>query len=399
MNLEDLLQQYGEDQRQQAKAAARVQQLSRREAWWRTGVACMLVLGAVGIVALRHTAEPQLQAPLIAEADCVRVDKRGEIEDKIDARETSRHRVSGSSEFSNDSEGSFVVMADPIAFDTVSLAEISADMVPTEITATPAETSAFTLSDFSDIELSYIDHPAELSKSRAQNRACSSYAEAKESPQLTASRAQNRACLPTSSHSRFRFTASIGASYSGRTSLDRYDTDVPEYGLNSIDGMAEGSSLHVTPQWSLMARVGMNYTIVQNERHHLDVGIGLDGYTMQNEVRETTITSGLSLAGDVQIDNRTYNVSAQCLYLDLPLVWNTHHHGADKMGWQYSLTPARELFTFNMPDAVYINPWKLTLGFGITIPRCALKSVSLTVNVLSTYKYHQMHELGIILGF
>ena len=395
MNLEDLLQQYGEDQRQQAKAAARVQQLSRREAWWRTGVACMLVLGAVGIVALRHTAEPQLQAPLIAEADCVRVDKRGEIEDKIDARETSRHRVSGSSEFSNDSEGSFVVMADPIAFDTVSLAEISADMVPTEITATPAETSAFTLSDFSDIELSYIDHPAELSK----NRACSSYAEAKESPQLTASRAQNRACLPTSSHSRFRFTASIGASYSGRTSLDRYDTDVPEYGLNIIDGMAEGSSLHVTPQWSLMARVGMNYTIVQNERHHLDVGIGLDGYTMQNEVRETTITSGLSLAGDVQIDNRTYNVSAQCLYLDLPLVWNTHHHGADKMGWQYSLTPARELFTFNMPDAVYINPWKLTLGFGITIPRCALKSVSLTVNVLSTYKYHQMHELGIILGF
>ena len=395
MNLEDLLQQYGEDQRQQAKAAARVQQLSRRAAWWRTGVACMLVLGAVGIVALRHTAEPQLQAPLIAEADCVRVDKRGEIEDKIDARETSRHRVSGSSEFSNDSEGSFVVMADPIAFDTVSLAEISADMVPTEITATPAETSAFTLSDFSDIELSYIDHPAELSK----NRACSSYAEAKESPQLTASRAQNRACLPTSSHSRFRFTASIGASYSGRTSLDRYDTDVPEYGLNSIDGMAEGSSLHVTPQWSLMARVGMNYTIVQNERHHLDVGIGLDGYTMQNEVRETTITSGLSLAGDVQIDNRTYNVSAQCLYLDLPLVWNTHHHGADKMGWQYSLTPARELFTFNMPDAVYINPWKLTLGFGITIPRCALKSVSLTANVLSTYKYHQMHELGIILGF
>lgn len=394
MNLEDLLQQYGEDQRQQAKAAARMQQLSRREAWWRTGVACMLVLGAVGIVALRHTAEPQLQAPLIAEADCVRVDKRGEIEDKIDARETSRHRVSGSSEFSNDSEGSFVVMADPIAFDTVSLAEISADMVPTEITATPAETSAF-----SDIELSYIDHPAELSKSRAQNRACSSYAEAKESPQLTASRAQNRACLPTSSHSRFRFTASIGASYSGRTSLDRYDTDVPEYGLNSIDGMAEGSSLHVTPQWSLMARVGMNYTIVQNERHHLDVGIGLDGYTMQNEVRETTITSGLSLAGDVQIDNRTYNVSAQCLYLDLPLVWNTHHHGADKMGWQYSLTPARELFTFNMPDAVYINPWKLTLGLGITIPRCALKSVSLTVNVLSTYKYHQMHELGIILGF
>ena len=395
MNLEDLLQQYGEDQRQQAKAAARVQQLSRRAAWWRTGVACMLVLGAVGIVALRHTAEPQLQAPLIAEADCVRVDKRGEIEDKIDARETSRHRVSGSSEFSNDSEGSFVVMADPIAFDTVSLAEISADMVPTEITATPAETSAFTLSDFSDIELSYIDHPAELSK----NRACSSYAEAKESPQLTASRAQNRACLPTSSHSRFRFTASIGASYSGRTSLDRYDTDVPEYGLNIIDGMAEGSSLHVTPQWSLMARVGMNYTIVQNERHHLDVGIGLDGYTMQNEVRETTITSGLSLAGDVQIDNRTYNVSAQCLYLDLPLVWNTHHHGADKMGWQYSLTPARELFTFNMPDAVYINPWKLTLGFGITIPRCALKSVSLTANVLSTYKYHQMHELGIILGF
>lgn len=374
MNLEDLLQQYGEDQRQQAKAAARVQQLSRREAWWRTGVACMLVLGAVGIVALRHTAEPQLQAPLIAEADCVRVDKRGEIEDKIDARETSRHRVSGSSEFSNDSDGSFVAMADPIAFDTVSLAEISADMVPTEITATPAETSAFTLSDFSEIELSYIDHPA-------------------------ASRAQNRACLPTSSHSRFRFTASIGASYSGRTSLDRSDTDVPEYGLNSIDGMAESSSLHVTPQWSLMARVGMNYTIVQNERHHLDVGIGLDGYTMQNEVRGTTITSGLSLADDVQIDNRTYNVSAQCLYLDLPLVWNTHHHGADKMGWQYSLTPARELFTFNMPDAVYINPWKLTLGLGITIPHCALKSVSLTANVLSTYKYHQMHELGIILGF
>ena len=399
MNLEDLLQQYGEDQRQQAKAAARMQQLSRRAAWWRTGVACMLVLGAVGIVALRHTAEPQLQAPLIAEADCVRVDKRGEIEDKIDARETSRHRVSGSSEFSNDSEGSFVVMADPIAFDTVSLAEISADMVLAEITATPSESPAFTLSDFSDIELSNIDHPAELSKSRAQNRACSSYAEAKESPQLTASRAQNRACLPTSSHSRFRFTASIGASYSGRTSLDRYDTDVPEYGLNSIDGMAEGSSLHVTPQWSLMARVGMNYTIVQNERHHLDVGIGLDGYTMQNEVRETTITSGLSLADDVQIDNRTYNVSAQCLYLDLPLVWNTHHHGADKMGWQYSLTPARELFTFNMPDAVYINPWKLTLGLGITIPRCALKSVSLTANVLSTYKYHQMHELGIILGF
>lgn len=387
MNLEDLLQQYGEDQRQQAKAAARVQQLSRREAWWRTGVACMLVLGAVGIVALRHTAEPQLQAPLIAEADCVRVDKRGEIEDKIDARETSRHRVSGSSEFSNDSEGSFVAMADPIASDTVSLAEISADMVPAEITATPSESPAFTLSDFSDIEIAYTDHPAELSASRAQSRACSSYAEMEESH------------LPTCSRSRFRFTASIGASYSGRTSLDRYDTDVPEYGLNSIDGMAEGSSLHVTPQWSLMARVGMNYTIVQNERHHLDVGIGLDGYTMQNEVRETTITSGLSLADDVQIDNRTYNVSAQCLYLDLPLVWNTHHHGADKMGWQYSLTPARELFTFNMPDAVYINPWKLTLGLGITIPRCALKSVSLTANVLSTYKYHQMHELGIILGF
>lgn len=354
MNLEELLQQYGEDQRQKAQAATYVRRLARRAAWRWTGVACLLFAMVAGFISFNHTAEPQSEVPLIAKARHSSVGKVPELGEAI------IDRVFESARTSNISNSSTVTLSTPMSADTAYFTELSpaTDTITIESELPIEQTILPIQPDLLNIELAYADCPAE----------------------------------PTSAHSRLRFSASIGVSFGGSITSITSSADVPEWDMNGI--MNDGSIVSVTPQGSLMARVGMNYTVAQNERHQLDIGLGLDGYTIQSEVREIGVNPF-----DNSINDKTYNSSTQSLYLNLPLVWNTHHRGTDKIGWQYSLTPAHHIISSKPIGIRTLNPWKLNLGFGISLPHRVIRSLSLTANLLPTYQNHEMHEFGIVIGF
>ena len=67
-DIEELLQQYGADRRQQQQAAEHVRHLAHRQAQRRTALACVAVMAAiVGVVTHRWQQLPEPAGPLVAE--------------------------------------------------------------------------------------------------------------------------------------------------------------------------------------------------------------------------------------------------------------------------------------------------------------------------------------------
>jgi hypothetical protein len=46
-----------------------------------------------------------------------------------------------------------------------------------------------------------------------------------------------------------------------------------------------------------------------------------------------------------------------------------------------------------------LNPWRLTMGLGLALPRGFIRRLSLTANLLSLYTSSSLHEIGIEIGF
>lgn len=97
--------------------------------------------------------------------------------------------------------------------------------------------------------------------------------------------------------------------------------------------------------------------------------------------------------------NETINTHTLSLYAGIPLTLDILPHGQDKTGWQLSLTPARNIATTQSHGIFSPNPWKLTLGVGIVMPRGIAHHISLTANLLPLYPHQSLHEMGVLIGF
>ena len=385
-DIEELLQQYGADQRQQQQAADHVRHLAHRQAQRRTAVACVAVLVAiVGVVMHRWQQLPEPTGMLVAEQSQNINPHTPTMPPSIEPTATlhptyTQQRKSERSEWSETSEKSeyseksdFSDSSDPSDF-----SDLSDPSAPLDQTS---------------------PHPIEPSRPHLPELPSSNYS-------------LSPAPETTPKASRLHFTASIGASTAANAPLGVYDN------LLGIDGNSLATNYPtITPTQNLSANVGVAYTVASNHRSHLDVGVALSGYTGHYDIQihefGYTYANALESSGQwtqsgsdgmTPIPNSTtehYSYNTFSLYAGIPLTLNLHPRGTDRMGWQLSLTPAHSLAStrpLGNHATNYLNPWKLTVGIGIAIPNSVIRHISLTANMLPLYTSHSLHEFGIEIG-
>ena len=101
------------------------------------------------------------------------------------------------------------------------------------------------------------------------------------------------------------------------------------------------------------------------------------------------------------ITDEYYTFNSMSLYASVPLTLYLHPRGAEHVGWQVSIIPAHSLATLNsigIQRKYTLNPWKLTVGVGVALPKSPIHRISLTANLLPLYPDYPLHEFGIELG-
>ena len=216
---------------------------------------------------------------------------------------------------------------------------------------------------------------------------------------------------PDEKESRFRIMASIGAAT--MTSFRIGESDI-EPSNSIIDGnfTPEGYGPNtqysvLSPSNSLSAMVGVSYKIASGSQRRLDIGVAFSGYSHLGEIREYHAENPMGIDGTTTtslVAGKTESYQTFSLFAGLPIILNMCPLGKYATGWNVSITPAHNIAA-TKPLGTYsansyaINPWKLTLGVGLTLPRKFPHSISITANLLSTYTLLSIHEVGIEIGF
>lgn len=219
--------------------------------------------------------------------------------------------------------------------------------------------------------------------------------------------ADNHLTIPSDNEgNRFRFTASIGASAMPRIGNSTTGDIVIQNGNNSIDE-SQNIQAKMTPIATLAANVGVNYSILLGKQHGLEVGVGLSGYSHQGEITVYDIGTSFNSEGIVETtysasNHKAYNTFS--LYASLPLTFILKTPKANDLGWNMSITPSHSLISsrtigINGTNKPIINPWRLTLGLGLTFKRGLVRHMSVTANLLPLYTSTNLHEFGIEIGF
>ena len=378
-DIEQLLEQYGSDQRQQRHAAERIRHLAHRQAQRRTALACVAVMAAiVGVVMHRWQGLSEPTGPIVAERQPVIVPRTTTMPPSVTPTVPTRDAATTaprSLEVQSDNSQPTVPSALPEVTETIAQAEIA-------VTPEVGETVTPTI-------------PPLL-------------------PQTTYSHHQDYPTPPpqtTHGGRRLHFTASVGASTLSETALMTDNL----IGINGITN-ATTDNLSITPTSTYSANVGVAYTVASYSRSRLDVGVTLSGYSQQGDLHiheegyyyvDAMMGNGFGSSGEagmVMVSNNTdeyYTFNTLSLYAGMPLTFSLHPQGYDKAGWQLSLTPAHNLGTtrkIGYLAASYLNPWKLTVGIGIVLPNSTIRHISLTANLLPLYTSQSLHEFGIEIG-
>ena len=88
------------------------------------------------------------------------------------------------------------------------------------------------------------------------------------------------------------------------------------------------------------------------------------------------------------------------LYATLPLTFDFYPRGRSHTGLQFTLTPARSVAASSSKSL--LNPWKLSIGLGIALPKSPVRSIGLSANLLPSFTdgpYKNIHEIGLVIGF
>lgn len=378
-NLEDILQQYGADRRQQQQAADNLHGLARLQKR-RALMVCTAILLATTVWAVYQFALPQ-QTPnvIIARQDVPSVPQTPSQEQTQQSiPTTTQHKTKHTSFSTLPIPEPTVPQEYDIPYENTEPPAIAITQQALDTDTLHTKTPNTIEPPLPDVQPIYIQEPL---------------------------LADNPVILPSDNEGkRFHFTASIGASALPGIGAD--DVNTIENTLHSISGTSN-SYTSMSPSSTLAANVGVNYAIPLGERQGLELGIGLSGYSHQAEV--TTYNIGI-VDGIDGTDNTTIYPAGKpeihstfSLYASLPLTFNFRPKGKD-IGWNLSLTPSHSIATSNMlgnltGNKSILNPWRLTMGLGLALPRGFIRRLSLTANLLSLYTSSSLHEIGIEIGF
>ena len=274
-DIEQLLEQYGSDQRQQQHAAEHVRHLARRQARRRTALACVAVMVAiVGVVMHRWQQLPEPSGVFVAEQSTATVPHTTTMPPTITPNTT------------------------PDAVPSTT---------PHTVEAHPYTTPSSDLSEYSKpAEPAVFSEPSEFSES-PKNPENLTPSLPPLLPLSTSYNQDNPTQSPVNNPSRNRlhFTASVGASTLSETSFGMNDNSI---NLNGIEPTT--SYFSISPTNAFSANVGVAYTVASYSRSHLDVGISLSGYSQQGNLHihdeqqlyvEAMVSDGFASSGENNI--------------------------------------------------------------------------------------------------
>ena len=167
----------------------------------------------------------------------------------------------------------------------------------------------------------------------------------------------------------------------------------------------------------LQAGVALNMALASGRRYSLSAGVGLGG-NMRTDATEMiiakeegyfysldmidgpgTFTSNSNIDFSESIHYPYYDPLFS-LYATLPLTLDLFPRGRSHTGLQLSLTPAHSI-ALSRHNSLF-NPWKLNLGIALALPDNPIRSIGLSANLLPSFTdgpYKSIHEIGMVIGF
>ena len=365
-DIEQLLQQYGADRRQQQTAANSVLYMARRQRRTVAGLTSVAFILLAAAWLLRSTLDPA--TTLSATMHTASVSQTPAIE------ENPNYNIQTTTYQPTDTKPS-----------THKTHHITAALTPQHGTA-QAESLAL-LPEPETMEIEKNDIPpcivAPLSGKDGNAVCSSSYAQAGE----------NEPTRQLENNSKLRVMAEVGAAMA--------TTATPATPGNS----------------RLQAGVGASLALAGSKHYSLSLGVGISGNMrtdapnmmhLNYDGNNMSGTNGIGMdnfSSDAEPDPEYYILHPGLnplfsLYATLPLTFDLYPRGRSHTGLQFTLTPARNVAASSSKSL--LNPWKLSIGLGIALPKSPVRSIGLSANLLPSFTdgpYKKIHEIGLVIGF
>ena len=363
-NIEQLLQQYGADRRQQQTAANSVLYMARRQRRTVAGLTSVAVILLASTWLFRSTPDPA--TTLSANMHTASVSQTPAIE------ENPNYNILTTTYQPTDTKPS-----------TDKTHHITAALPPPH--STIQDESLALLPEPETMEIEKNDIPpyiiAPLSGKDGDAVCSSSYAQAEE----------YEPTRQLEKHSKLRVKAELGAALASNAATP-------------------GNS-------RLQAGVGASLALADSKHYSLSLGVGISGNMRTDAPNMMHLDyDGNNMSGTNGIGMDNFSSDAEpapeyyilhpglnplfSLYATLPLTFDFYPRGRSHTGLQFTLTPARSVAASSSKSL--LNPWKLSIGLGIALPKSPVRSIGLSANLLPSFTdgpYKNIHEIGLVIGF
>lgn len=391
-DIEKILQQYGEDKRQQQHIADNLHRMARRQSQRRIGIAGVAVLLLCVTLTIRLLSPQHTAMPTTASTQKVSVPKTDSIVyPSIDNTPSYTSTPAYSKPRTNGTSTELYKL--PTDDNAVADSHQPDAIHNPDDTAKQQNSDTETLS--TDIEKNIIEHPTSLQELFAEQT----------NTVTIPNNINSITSHPEVNAKRINFISSINASALSNGSIGYAEGIM----TNDMTFNAGESFSSINPDFTLSANVGASYAIASIRNSRLDVGLSFSGHLQQGTISDYTVgleANNLVNTDEIQyvLSNQEHSYNSFDLFANIPITLNFFPLGKDKTGWSLNITPAHSIVrshTLGASSATpfVVNPWKLNVGLGIVLPRKVIRRVAITANLLPLYTSRSIHEIGFEIGF
>lgn len=380
-DIEKILQQYGEDKRQQQQIADNLHRMAQRQSRRRIGIVGIAVLLLCVTLTIRNLPQQQGSEPVIAATQKVSTPKTEAVPyptSEIPHSETLHHSKPRGKE----------IFHLPANDNTLAESNLT-DNTPLFDTAEPQTGIAAAMpTNSGNADTAILPPTTELINTVPRPNAIA-----------------DATTIYKDNENRLSFISSINASAVSSGSIGYAEGIM----TNEILSNAGGSFSSINPDFSLSANFGASYAIASTRSSSLDVGVSFSGHLQQGTISDYTVgvtDNGYTNDGETQyfLSNKEHSYSSFDLFANIPITLNFFPLGKERTGWSLNITPAHSIVRTHTQGAsaanpFVVNPWKLNVGLGIVLPRKVIRRVGVTANLLPLYKSRSIYEIGLEIGF
>ena len=382
-DIEKILQQYGEDKRQQQQIADNLHRMAQRQSRRRIGIAGVAALLLCVTLTIRNLSQQQGSEPIMAATQKVSTPKTEAI-----PYSTNDNPISETPATTHSKTRGTKTLHIPANDNTLTESNLT-DNSPISETAEPQTGIAAAMPTNSvNTDTAILPPTTELINTVPLPNAIAS-----------------AATINNDNTNRLSFISSINASAVSSGSIGYAEGIM----TNEILSNAGETFSSINPDFTLSANFGASYAIASTSGSRLDVGVSFSGHLQQGTISDYTVgvtDNGYTNNDEIQyfLSNKEHSYISFDLFANIPITLNFFPLGKDKTGWSLNITPAHSIVRTHTQGAstanpFVVNPWKLNVGLGIVLPRKVIRRVALTANLLPLYTSRSIHEIGFEIGF